>query len=170
MRSTPTLYWIDTPGPGRLAVSARPRGGDWLEDEVAGWRAAGIDLVASLLTPVEVEDLLLTGEPVHAAAEGIRFYSLPIEDRDVPESDSEARRLIAELTSALEQGRCVLIHCRQGIGRAGMIAAAVLSLTGLPVEEAVRRVSEARGLEVPETTAQLAWVKRMAELASTSAR
>jgi protein-tyrosine phosphatase len=170
VRSTPTIYWIDTPGPGRLAVSARPRGGDWLEDEIAGWRAAGVDVVASLLAPAESVDLLLTDEPDLAAAEGLRFYSLPIEDRDVPGSDSEARRLITELTSALQMGRNVLIHCRQGIGRAGMIAAAVLNLVGIPVEEALRRISKARGLEVPETAAQLAWVKRIADMVSTSAR
>jgi protein-tyrosine phosphatase len=113
---------------------------------------------------------LLADEADLAAAEGIRFYSLPIEDRDVPESDSEARRVIAELTSALEMGWDVLIHCRQGIGRAGMIAGAVLSFIGVPVEEALVRVSRSRGLEVPETAAQLAWVKRMADLVSASAR
>ena len=34
---TSDLYWVESPTPGRLAVFARPRGGDWLPDEVAGW-------------------------------------------------------------------------------------------------------------------------------------
>jgi protein-tyrosine phosphatase len=170
VRNTPTLYWIDTPAKGRLAVSARPRGGDWLEDEIAGWRSAGIDVVACLLTSEEATDLLLEEEASLAAAEGLRFYSLPIQDRDIPESDSDARRLINELASALDRGKSVLIHCRQGIGRAGMIATPVLGFAGVPVEDALRRVSKARGLEVPETAAQLAWVKRMADFLSTSVR
>ena len=47
------LYWIDGPWPGKLAISARARGGDWLEDEMRGWRRNGIDTVVSLLTPAE---------------------------------------------------------------------------------------------------------------------
>src|SRR5436309_9794359 len=35
------LYWINDPWPGKLALAARPRGGDWLPDEVADWKRAG---------------------------------------------------------------------------------------------------------------------------------
>jgi hypothetical protein len=45
------IHWIELPLTGRLAIAARPRAGDWLVDEVAAWRAAGIDLVVSLLEP-----------------------------------------------------------------------------------------------------------------------
>src|SRR4051812_19402842 len=51
------IYWIPTPTPGRLAVMPRPRGGDWLEDEVRSWRAEGVDIAVSLLTPDETRDL-----------------------------------------------------------------------------------------------------------------
>ena len=53
------LYWVDGPWPGKLALAARPRGGDWLEEEMAGWRRAGVDTVLSLLTPEEEQDLEL---------------------------------------------------------------------------------------------------------------
>ena len=46
---SPDLYWIVGPWRGRLAIAARPRGGDWLDDELSGWRQAGIDVVVSLL-------------------------------------------------------------------------------------------------------------------------
>jgi len=45
----PDLFWIPGPWRGRLAVATRPRGGDWLADEAAGWRRAGLDVVVSLL-------------------------------------------------------------------------------------------------------------------------
>ena len=35
------IYWIDS----QLAISARPRGGDWLAGEVAHWAEAGVDVV-----------------------------------------------------------------------------------------------------------------------------
>jgi hypothetical protein len=47
------FYWVDGPWPGKLALASRPRGGDWLEDEMAGWRRTGIDTMLSLLTPEE---------------------------------------------------------------------------------------------------------------------
>lgn len=50
----PKVYWIDLPMAGRLAIMARPRAGDWLEDEISGWRAQGVEIVVSLLEQEEV--------------------------------------------------------------------------------------------------------------------
>ena len=36
------LYWISGPWAGKLAIAARPRGGDWLEDEIRDWKNGGI--------------------------------------------------------------------------------------------------------------------------------
>lgn len=43
------IYWIDPAKPGRLAIMAPPRSGDWLEDEILGWGEERIDVVVSLL-------------------------------------------------------------------------------------------------------------------------
>ena len=51
------LHWVEAPSFGRLAIAARPRGGDWLEDEIREWRDSGVDHVVSLLTPPEANDL-----------------------------------------------------------------------------------------------------------------
>jgi hypothetical protein len=42
------LYWVDGPWTGKLALAARPRGGDWLEDEIANWEREEVDAVLSL--------------------------------------------------------------------------------------------------------------------------
>src|SRR5205814_8025631 len=81
------LHWVSGPWPGRLAVASRPRGGDWLEDEIASWRQAGIDTVFSLLTPEEERDLDLADEGHQVRAHGMKFVSFPIPDRQVPSSD-----------------------------------------------------------------------------------
>ena len=71
------LHCIDGPWPGKLAVAPRPRGGDWLEDEIASWRSNAIDIVLSLLTPEEEQDLDIVGEGRTVTAAGMKFLSLP---------------------------------------------------------------------------------------------
>lgn len=157
----PKLHWIDWKWPGRLAISARPRGGDWLDDEVDGWRAAGIGTVVSLLTPPEVAELGLERELGLCLRNSLEFLSFPIMDREVPPSFAEAVQLIQRLEAALLGGRNVAIHCRQGIGRSGIIAAGLLVEAGLPPDEALMRISRARGLTVPDTPEQRDWVARL---------
>lgn len=157
------LYWIKGPWPGTLAISARPRGGDWLEDEVSGWRSAGIDLVVSLLTPQENQELELWGESNLARARGLLFISLPTEDRGVPPCWDEASLAVAKIEEMLRQGRNVAVHCRQGIGRSGMIAAAVLVKDGSVPDDSLELVSDARGLPLPETAEQREWVRKFSQ-------
>ena len=47
---------------GQLAIVARPRGNEWLEDEVRSWRESGVDVIVSLLTSDENTELGLTEE------------------------------------------------------------------------------------------------------------
>jgi hypothetical protein len=113
-----TLHWIEGPWPGRLALAARPRGGDWLDDEIAGWRRRGVDTVFSLLTPEEEGDLDLTAEETAAKSRGIRFFRFPILDRQTPDSESRLSQTLGKLDAELAEGRNVVVHCRQGIGHA----------------------------------------------------
>lgn len=159
----PKLYWIKGPWPGKLAISARPRGGDWLEDEISGWRTAGVDAVLSLLTPRENRDLQLDAESSLAQARSLRFLSLPVEDRGVPPSWDDAASIVEKVREMLRQGRNVAVHCRQGIGRSGMIAAAVLVRHGTSPDDALKLISDVRGVPVPETPEQLEWVKKFSE-------
>lgn len=157
----PELFWIPGPWSGRLAVATRPRGGDWLEDEISGWRKAGLDVVVSLLEEDETEQLELSDEGAVAKSNGVRFVSFPIPDRGVPASTREALQLFSTIATALEKGKNVAVHCRQGIGRSGLIAAGVLLRSGLAVEKAIEVVSAARGETVPETSTQLQWIKHL---------
>jgi protein-tyrosine phosphatase len=159
----PRLYWIDGPWPGKLAISARPRGGDWLEDEISGWRRAGVDAIVSLLTPPENKDLQLSEESRLAQAHGLRFVSLPIEDRSVPPSWEDALSVIAKASEMLLQGKNVAVHCRQGIGRSGILAAALLIKSGSTPGDALTQISGVRGLAVPETSEQMAWIQEFSQ-------
>src|SRR5262249_15451580 len=124
------MYWIDGLWPGRIAIALRPRGGDWLDDEVQAWRREGIDRAVSLLTPQEVGELGLTAEEDTCRAHDIKFVSFPIPDRGVPLFRSAALALINQLESALKTGERIALHCRQGIGRSALLAASLLVAAG----------------------------------------
>jgi protein-tyrosine phosphatase len=142
-------------------VATRPRGGDWLEDEISGWRKAGLDVVVSLLEKDEAEQFELAHEGAVAELKGVRFVSFPIPDRGVPASTREALHLFSTIATALEEGKNVAVHCRQGIGRSGLIGAGVLLASGMGVDKALEVVSAARGEAIPETPAQLQWIKHL---------
>jgi protein-tyrosine phosphatase len=108
----------------------------------------------------EAAQLDLLEEFKVAEASGIRFISFPIPDRGIPASAATTISLMGDLASALEEGKNVVVHCRQGIGRSGLIAAGILATSGMHPRQAIEVVSAARGLPVPETSEQRLWVER----------
>jgi protein-tyrosine phosphatase len=155
------LFWIPGPWRGRLAIASRPRGGDWLAGEVRAWHAAQIDVVVSLLERPEQTELGLDEEGSLVEAAGLRFVSYPIPDLGVPASRTVAAFLVQVLSRDLNDGKNVAIHCRQGVGRSGLIAAGALIVAGMDAASALRVVSAARGVAVPETPEQHRWIERL---------
>jgi protein-tyrosine phosphatase len=155
------VYSIPIPWRGHLSIVPRPRGGDWLEEEVESWRRSGIQNVVSLLESEEAKQLDLAAEGDAAEAAGLRYTSFPIPDCGVPESASEAIVLMSEIAASLEDGTHIALHCRQSVGRAGMVAAGVLIVAGADPEHAMSVVSAARGVAVPETAEQRQWLRRL---------
>jgi protein-tyrosine phosphatase len=158
------LYWAEGPWPGKLALAARPRGDDWLEDEIASWRREGVDTVFSLLTSEEENDLGLSNEARHVKAQGMQFVSFPIPDRDVPASDAKVAKALEKLDADLSAGKNVVVHCRQGVGRSGLISAALLVMKGFTPEAAIKRLSASRGASIPETAEQRRWIDHYAAI------
>jgi protein-tyrosine phosphatase len=152
------LHWIEGPWPGRLAIMPRPRGGDWLKDEVRSWRRAGVDAVLSLLTVDEVADLDLSHEEWFCELNSIQFSSFPIIDRSVPSSQGALADLTVKFTEQLGGGKNIAVHCRQGIGRAALVAISLIIRSGADLEVAIQQVSAARGCSVPETLEQRRWL------------
>ena len=116
--------------------------------------------VLSLLTSEEERELDLRNEAREVREKGMRFLSLPIPDRDVPKADSEVRATVEKLDTDLSSGKNVIIHCRQGVGRSGLVAACLLVTRGLSSGAAVDSLTAARGVEIPETSEQRHWIDR----------
>lgn len=152
------IYWIADVPSGRLAILGRPRSGDWLSDEIADWKAAGLTDVVSLLEDREIRELDLAREAELAERAGLSFEQFSIPDRGVPASSEAAHTLWGRLETKIRRGHSVGIHCRASIGRAGLVAVGVLLRLGIPESEAWQRASKARGRAVPDTDEQRLWV------------
>jgi protein-tyrosine phosphatase len=158
----PTIYWIENSGPGRLAILARPRGEDWLENEIQGWREAGIDVVVSMLREPENLQLGLIAEAELCRSNGLQFISFPVEDFNVPDSLDNTLDLVRKLNGLLASGKSIGFHCRGCLGRAPLIASCVLMFSGKSAETAFELVSAARGYPIPETPEQANWGRNFA--------
>jgi len=148
------IYWIPGNQEGKIGIMPRPRGGDWLEDEIRAWRDDGADLVVSLLEPAEVRELEVEAEQSLCLQAGLDFISFPIPDQGVPRNRSEVVQFVERLKTSVLAGYGVAIHCRAGIGRAPMIAAVVLLSLGVSSKNVFQLISDARGFEVPQTREQ----------------
>jgi hypothetical protein len=97
----PDVYWLRELEGVRLAIMPRPRSGEWLADEIAGWSRLGIQTVVSLLEPGEVRDLELADEESLCLAANLKFVAFPIPDRGVPSNLLEFAKLISTLACVL---------------------------------------------------------------------
>lgn len=153
-----TVLWINEAQPSRLAIVLRPRGGSDLQTDLEQVRDAGIDILVSLLTAEDNEDLDLTDEGRIATQLGMRFLSWPVLDRCTPSDLPGFRRLIAELAGEVRAGKAIGAHCRGCIGRATVLLASVMVALGWQADTALRLIEKARGYNVPDTPEQLEWI------------
>lgn len=154
----PTIYQVISAKPSRLAIVARPRGGDWLGDELLGLSREGIDVLVSMLTEEEAEELGLQREAEECRAVAITFVNLPVPDRSLPSDKNAFLKQVDRLVELVRTGRSLGVHCRASIGRSSVLAASILVRLGWEADAAFEAVQSARGCSVPDTQEQRRWV------------
>jgi protein-tyrosine phosphatase len=153
-----SVLWIGEADPSRLAIVLRPRGDEGLQADLQAVRAEGIDILVSLLTREDNEDLGLSDEGKIAQELGMQFVSWPILDRCTPSDLVSFRRLVTTLRDQVRAGKAIGAHCRGCIGRATVLLASVMISLGWDAERALRLIERARGFPVPDTPEQLKWI------------
>lgn len=127
-------------------------------DAIAAW---GAKLVLTLVEPAELNALNVPHLGQEISNRGIAWCHLPIADYSVPDAAFEQQWTTQghEIREMLRNGDDILVHCKGGLGRAGMMAARLLAELGMDPEEAIRSVRRARKGAI-ETPSQLALVRR----------
>lgn len=158
MSRTSPLYWIRGFTEGHLAIMPAPQLAE-LERATLHWKEEGVDIVVSLLERSEIQGFV-EAEKGLCEEIGLEFFWFPIKDGSIPSSTNAFDALVSKLADAIAVGKSVAIHCRAGIGRASMLATAVLNYLHIDAEAALDMVAEARKIEVPQTEEQRQWILR----------
>jgi protein-tyrosine phosphatase len=146
------------PAGGRIGLCRLPgRSGDLAGDVsvMRGWKPG---IVVSMTEAAEMAEFGAADLPILLATSGIAWRHFPVVDFGAPESEllPQWATLSAELHAKLDAGEGVLLHCRGGLGRSGMIALRLLVERGERADAALARLRMVRPGAV-ETEAQEVW-------------
>lgn len=110
---------------------------------IASW---GATVLVTLMEFIELNVLQVTNLPEKLSEYGINWIHLPIRNRSLPDGDFESLwdTTGAELRTILKNGGRIIIHCQEGFGRTGLIAARLLIELGVGRDEAINKVRRAR--------------------------
>lgn len=110
---------------------------------IANW---GAGTVLTLIEDHEFRSLRVEELGDAVRAHGMDWVHLPIPDASIPDAEFETAwiEIGAMLRSRLRAGAGVLVHCKGGLGRAGMIAARLLVELGMPADKAIAKVRHVR--------------------------
>lgn len=156
-------------GEGRLGLTLCPgkkdHSGDWdrdLKEDMRAIRAWGASIVVTLIEDHEFSLLAVENLEQEVRALGMEWRHLPIRDVDVPDRRFEDAwgQIGAELHDRLDAGARILIHCRGGLGRTGLVAGRILVERGCDPGTAVRRVRAVRPHAI-ETAAPERYVRNV---------
>ncbi|MBB4198366.1 hypothetical protein GGD83_002166 [Rhodoblastus sphagnicola] len=160
-----------SPAHGRIGITFCPGkhdraaySGAWARDlatDLDVIAASGARLVLTLVEPAELVALKVPDLGMDVLARGLDWRHLPIADYSVPNAAFERqwRAHGRDIRALLRRGDDIVVHCKGGLGRAGMIAARLLVELGVEPDAAIKEVRRARKGAI-ETPSQLALVRQ----------
>lgn len=117
-----------------------------LDKDLATIRSWGGSVLISLIEEHEFVELGVTELPQACLQHGIVWHGLPIVDGAIPDTVWEESwiKIRPSLHQTLREGGRIVIHCKGGLGRTGLLAARILVEFGRSPDEAIRQVRQAR--------------------------
>ena len=147
-------------GPAILGMSPLPGlTGDFLADveKIFNWNPTTI---LSLTPKKEMEDLGASDFVSMIAKERIPWVHFPIKDFSIVDQQQEVlwEKISKNINLQINNGNRILVHCRGGCGRTGMIVLRFMIEFGEDPEKALERLRVIRPCAI-ETLAQENWAK-----------
>lgn len=119
--------------------------GDCLIEGLQSIRSWGAAVVVTLLEEAEIVSLGVRDLGKNVVAMDMVWVHLPIRNMSLPDHGDEKWRVVMPcLCNLLRLGQHVVIHCKEGVGRAGVVAARLLIELGLSATTAITMVRRAR--------------------------
>lgn len=119
------------------------------------------DVLVSLIEAPELTQLNIADLFAEVEQRGMRSRWFPIPDFGTPESLAALVSLVEKIWVDVNQGQTVVVHCKGGLGRSGLVIACCLTNLGYSAAEAFTIVRQTRSGSV-ETQAQEEFVQQFA--------
>ncbi len=158
--------------PGRLGLTLLPGKqcpgtvGLWrrdLDQDLDRLRAMDVTCMVCLVPDEELALCRVHGYPQAARARGMGWIAGPFADGGVPSDVAQTTDFCRDLAARIRDGERLVVHCRGGLGRAGLIGACVMLASGRcrSAEEAITWVRACRPGTV-ENRLQEAYIEQVA--------
>lgn len=150
---------VSVPGGGRIGLHRCPGANGQLRGELQWLASAPAELMLALITAEELTAMGMNDYFEQTRNAGLICHHLPISDMHAPDAGFEDKwqAFLDDALARLANGELILMHCRAGIGRAGTMAATLLTQVGVAPREAIASVRHARPGAL-ETRDQEDWV------------
>ena len=155
---TLTIPTLKVKGGGKIGVVRLPGATGDLDGDLAVLLDWPADAVVSMTETAEMAALGSDALGSLLRQNGIAWFHFPIRDFSIPDTEATGQwpDLARQLHKVLDRGGSLLLHCRGGRGRSGMIALRLMIERGTEPQTALE---DLRAI-VPgavETEAQFAW-------------
>ena len=118
------------------------------------------DILVNLLPDEEMLELGITPSEYEyaASAQDIEVVRFPFTDNTVPPDALSLAGLLRGLRQRLAMGQRIIIHCKGGLGRSGLVAGCLMREGGDCAATVLESLTATRGPYCPTTEAQREWV------------
>jgi protein-tyrosine phosphatase len=117
-----------TPCPGSKGIN--------LKDSLGELKNAGATVVITLMPEPEMRSNSVARLPETCAQLGLTWIHIPVEDEGAPNNEFTVRWQQAgpKIHQRLDNNENIVIHCKGGSGRTGVLAAQILMERGAPMQ------------------------------------
>ena len=131
--------------------------------DIANFKSRGMSMMVCLLSDSELRSLGVNPRSYHIACNqnSVKLVQYPIVEMSIPNSLQEFEfQVVQKILEEMQEGGTVVVHCRGGIGRSGLVAACTLLHFGVATaQKAIQWVRTKRSRNSVESSRQEDFVK-----------